>query len=86
MARLGVLKRRRKPTAKERAAARRLGEKIRALVATLPCPSVEGYTTKDAAREKERMSYLWRKRRSRAKLTPKEDADLAHVNARYWAY
>jgi hypothetical protein len=71
---------------KERAAARRLGEKIRALVAILPCPSVEEYTTKDATRDKERMLYLWRKRRSRAKLTAKEDADLAHVNARYWAY
>ena len=32
------------------------------------------------------MLYLWRKRRSRAKLTSKEDAELAHVNARYWAY
>jgi hypothetical protein len=86
VARLDVLKRRRKPTVKERAAARRLGEKIRALVAILPCPSVEEYTTKDATRDKERMLYLWRKRRSRAKLTAKEDADLAHVNARYWAY
>jgi hypothetical protein len=26
------------------------------------------------------------KRRSRAKLTPNEDAELAHVNARYWSY
>jgi hypothetical protein len=33
--RLGVLKKRRRPTAKELAAARRLGEKIRALLATL---------------------------------------------------
>jgi hypothetical protein len=86
IARLDVLKRRRKPTVKERAAARRLGEKIRALVAILPCPSVEEYTARDATRDKERMLYLWRKRRSRAKLTAKEDADLAHINARYWAY
>jgi len=49
IARLDVLKRRRKPTVKERAAARRLGEKIRALVAILPCPSVEEYTTRDAS-------------------------------------
>jgi hypothetical protein len=84
--RLGVLKKRRRPTAKELAAARRLGEKIRALLATLQCPSIEQYRNKDAARDKERILYLFRKRRSRAKLTPKEDAELAQVNARYWAF
>jgi hypothetical protein len=61
-------------------------EKIDAKLATLQCPSIEEYRAKDAASDKERMLYLWRKRRSRAKLTPNEDAELAHVNARYWAY
>ena len=32
------------------------------------------------------MLYLGRKRRSRAKLTPNEDAEHAHVTARYWSY
>jgi hypothetical protein len=86
MARLSVLKKRRKSTAKDRAAAQKLGEKIDAKLATLQCPSIEEYRAKDAALDKERMLYLWRKRRSRAKLTPNEDAELAHVNARYWAY
>jgi hypothetical protein len=35
---------------------------------------------------KKGLLYLWRKRRSRAKLTAKEDAELAHFNARHWAY
>jgi hypothetical protein len=86
MARLSVLKKRRKSTAKDRAAAQKLGEKIETKLATLQCPSVEEYPAKDAARDKDRMLYLWRKRRSRAKLTPNEDTELAHVNARYWAY
>lgn len=65
---------------------KKLSERIDAKVATLQCPALERYNAKDAARDEERMTYLWRKRRSRRKLTPNEDADLAHINARYWAY
>ena len=36
--------------------------------------------------DKEKIEYLWCKRRSRTKLTPNEDAALAHTNARYWAF
>ena len=32
------------------------------------------------------LARLWRRRRSRAKLTAREDTALAHINARYAAY
>ena len=36
--------------------------------------------------DKRRREWLWRKRRSRRKLSPAEDSELAHVNARYMAF
>ena len=86
IARFSVLKKRRNPHPRDRETMQKLNEKILAKFATLqsPCPSC--YSAQQAATDKEKIEYLWRKRRSRRKLTPDEDAALAHINARYCAF
>ena len=86
IARLSFLKKRRNPHPRDQKAIQKLNEKIDAKLATLQCPCLSGYSAKQAATDKEKIEYLWRKRRSRRKLTPNEDAALAHINARYWAF
>src|SRR5215831_12681764 len=86
IARLSVLKKRRFPHPRDHKAIQKLNEKIDAKLATLQCPCPSSYSAKQAATDEEKIAYLWRKRRSREKLTPNEDAALAHINARYWAY
>jgi hypothetical protein len=86
IARLSVLKKRRNPHLRDQKAIQKLNEKIDAKLATLQCPCPSCYGAKQAATDKEKIEYLWRKRRSRTKLTPNEDAALAHINARYWAF
>jgi hypothetical protein len=85
IARLSLLKKRRNPHPPHKAI-QRLNEKIDAKLAILQCTCPSSYSVKQAATDKEKIEYLWRKRRSRAKLTPNEDAALAHINARYWAF
>jgi hypothetical protein len=86
IARLGQLKRRRKPRPADGKTVHKLHQKIDAKIATLQCPCPSGYSVEDAARDEQTLVRLWRKRRSRAKLTAAEDAALAHINARYAAY
>jgi hypothetical protein len=86
MARLRQLKRRRNPRPKDQKTARKLRQKIEAKIATLQCPCPSRYSVKDAANDGQALIRLWRKRRSRAKLTAREDTALAHINARYTAY
>jgi hypothetical protein len=76
----------RNPHPRDRKTIQKLNEKIYAKLATLqsPCPSC--YSAQQVATDKEKIEYLWRKRRSRRKLTPNEDAALAHINARYCAF
>ena len=77
IARLSVLKKRRNPHPRDRKSIQKLNEKIDAKLASLQCPCPSCYSAKQAATDKEKIEYLWRKRRSRAKLTPNEDAALA---------
>jgi hypothetical protein len=86
IARLSALQKRRNPRPQDHKTIHRLQEKIRAKLITLQCPAPSQYGARDAARDRERVLYLGRKRRSRAKLTPNEDAEHAHVTARYWSY
>jgi hypothetical protein len=86
IARLSVLKKPRNPHPRDQKVIQKLNEKIDVKLATLQCPCPSGYSAKQAASDKEKIEYLWRKRRSRRKLTPNEDAVLAHINARYWAF
>jgi hypothetical protein len=86
IARLGQLKRRRNPRPADQKTVQKLHLKIDAKIATLQCPCPSGYSVEDAARDEQTLVRLWRKRRSRAKLTAAEDAALAHINARYAAY
>jgi hypothetical protein len=86
MARLGVLKKRRNPHPRDHKAIQKLSVKIDAKLTMLQCPCPSRYGAKQAASDKEKIDYLWRKRRSRRKLTPNEDAALAHINARYCAF
>jgi hypothetical protein len=86
IARLGILKKRRNPHPRDHKAIQKLNGKIDAKLAMLQCPCPSWYGAKQAATDKEKIDYLWRKRRSRRKLTPNEDAALAHINARYWAF
>src|SRR5262249_39758889 len=74
IARLSVLKKRRFPHPRDHKAIQKLNEKIDAKLATLQCPCPSSYSAKQAATDEEKIAYLWRKRRSRAKLTPNEDA------------
>jgi hypothetical protein len=85
IARFSVLKKRRNPHPQDRKTIQKLNDKIDRKLATLQnlCPSC--YSAQQAATDKEKIEYLWRKRRSRRKLTPNEDAALAHINARYCA-
>jgi hypothetical protein len=86
IARLSVLKKRRNPHPRDQKAMQKLNKKIDAKLATLECPCPSCYSAGQAAEDKEKIEYLWRKRRSRRKLTPNEDAELAHINARYCAF
>jgi hypothetical protein len=86
IARLSVFKKRRNPSPQDPKTIQRLEEKIRAKLMTLQCPCPSRYGAGDAVNDRERTLYWGRKRRSRAKLTPNEDAEHAHVNARYWSY
>jgi hypothetical protein len=86
IARLSFLKKRRNSHPRDQKTIQKLNEKIHAKLATLQCPCPSDYGAKQAATDKEKIEYLWRKRRSRRKLTPNEDAALAHINARYCAF
>jgi hypothetical protein len=86
IARLGQLKRRRNPRPEDQKTEQKLHQKIEARIATLQCPCPSRYSVEDAARDKQTLARLWRRRRSRAKLTAREDTALAHINARYTAY
>jgi hypothetical protein len=86
IARFSVLKKRRNPHPRDRETIQKLNEKLDAKFATLQSPCPSGYSAQQAATDKEKIEYLWRKRRSRRKLTPNEDAALAHINARYCAF
>jgi hypothetical protein len=85
-ARLGVLKKRRDPHPRNHKSIAKLNERIDAALRTLQCPCPSLYSAKQAEMDKQEIRQLWRKRRSRQKLTSHEDAQLAHVNARYWAF
>jgi hypothetical protein len=61
IARLGQLKRRRNPRPEDQKTEQKLHQKIEAKIATLQCPCPSRY------------ARLWRRRRSRAKLTARED-------------
>ena len=56
------------------------------MIAALQCPCPSRYNDKAPANDRQRLERLWRKRRSRAKLTPAEDGELARLNARYMAF
>ena len=56
------------------------------MIAALQCPCPSRYNDKAPANDRQRLERLWRKRRSRAKLTPAEDGGLARLNARYMAF
>ena len=86
IARLGQFKRRRHPRPEDQKTVQKLHQKIEATIATLQCPCPSRYSVKDAANDQQALIRLWRKRRSRAKLTAREDTALAHINARYTAY
>jgi hypothetical protein len=85
IARLGQLKRRRHPRPEDQKTEQKLHQKIEAKIATLRCPCPSRYSVEDAARDEQTLARLWRRRRSRAKLTAREDTALAHINARYTA-
>jgi hypothetical protein len=86
IARLGQFKRRRHPRPEDQKTVQKLNQKIEAKIATLQCPCPSRYSVKDAANDHQALIRLWQKRRSRAKLTAREDTALAHINARYTAY
>ena len=86
IARLAQLKRRRNLRPEDQKTVQKLHQKIEAKIATLQCPCPSRYSVEDAARDKQTLARLWRRRRSRAKLTAREDTALAHINARYTAY
>jgi len=64
----------------------RLSQEIKLMAAALPCPCPSRYSSQNAESDKRRIAWLWRKRRARRKLSSVEDAELAHVNARYMAF
>ena len=64
----------------------RLSQEIKLMAAALPCPCPSRYSSQNVESDKRRIAWLWRKRRARRKLSPVEDAELAHVNARYMAF
>jgi hypothetical protein len=73
IARLGKLKRRRNPRPEDQKTVQKLHQKIEAKIATLQCPCPSRYSVEDAARDEQMLARLWRRRRSRAKLTARED-------------
>ena len=72
IARLGKLKRRRNPRPDDQKTEQKLHQKIEAKIATLQCPCPSRYSVEDAARDKQTLARLWRRRRSRAKLAARE--------------
>ena len=64
----------------------RLSQEIKLMAAALPCPCPSRYSSHNAESDRRRCGWLWRKRRSRRKLRPVEDEELAHLNARYMAF
>jgi hypothetical protein len=86
VARLAQLRRRRNLPPAKRKAIRRLGHETDTLIAALQCADPFLYNDKHATEDRERLEWLWRKRRSRAKLSPIEDAAHAHIHARHTAY
>jgi len=82
--RLGTLKRRRDPADQELIA--RLIQELVKMTAALQCPCPSRYSMQDFERDKEQLSRLFRKRRSRKGLSAIEDASLAQINARYMAF
>ena len=73
------LKRRRNPRPEDQKTEQKLHQKIEAKIATLQCPCPSRYSVQDAARDEQTLARLWRRRRSRAKLTAREDTALAHI-------
>jgi hypothetical protein len=86
LARLTQLKRRRNPHPRDQKTIQRLHQESHLIMAALQCPCPSQYSTKDVANDRRRLEHLWRKRRSRARLSPAEDGELARVNARYMAF
>jgi len=86
IARLAQLKRRRNPRPEDQKTAQKLRQKIEAKIAILQCPCPSRYGVADAANDRQALVRLGQKRRSRAKLTAREDTAHAHINARYTAY
>ena len=85
IARLAQLKRRRSPHPGDQKTIQRLHQEANLMIAALQCPCPSRYNDRAPANDRQRLERLWRKRRSRAKLTPAEDGELAHLNARYMA-
>jgi hypothetical protein len=86
IARLAQLKRRRSPHPGDQKTIQRLHQEANLMIAALQCPCPSRYNDKAPANDRQRLERLWRKRRSRAKLTPAEDGELARLNARYMAF
>ncbi len=61
-------------------------EQIEADQAMLQCPCPSRYSIDDAKRDRQRLEQLMRKRDARVKLTEAEDAEHAHITARYAAF
>ena len=86
IARLAQLNRRRSPHPGDQKTIQRLHQEANLMIAALQCPCPSRYNDKAPANDRQRLERLWRKRRSRAKLTPAEDGELARLNARYMAF
>jgi hypothetical protein len=86
VARILQLRRRRNLDPADKKVFERLGQEIKLMAAALPCPCPSRYSSKNVESDKRRREWLWRKRRSRRKLSPAEDGELAQVNARYMAF
>ena len=86
IARLAQLKRRRSRHPGDQKTIQRLHQEANLMIAALQCPCPSRYNDKAPANDRQRLERLWRKRRSRAKLTPAEDGELARLNARYMAF
>ena len=80
IARLGQLRRRRNPRPEDQKTVQKLHQKIEAKIATLQCPCPSRYSVEDAARDKQTLARLWRRRRSRAKLAARVLARTASLH------
>jgi len=79
-----TLRRRRDPADRELIA--RLSRELVKMTAALQCPCPSRYSMQDAERDEKELIRLFRKRRSRKRLSAIEGASLAHINARYMAF